>query len=475
MAKKKNKQTKKKQRQASTQKVSAGEVCSIATAKRYGFFDKKNYYTPGYSDVKTFNATLDQEQGRDSNAVCKQSSDGTKSFPLCTVVYGIPYTQDPLDPKKCTVNMKDFCPESLRKGNTCTRSNIMMPPPVPMSSHCDERVTDWYMIPNYHLGNKYNFINDGNRTQCMKPCPLDKMPGYTEDPVDGSSAGMMANTEVNKCYNKYEYMNGKYADTGNFCPISWVYRLGQKKEQIVDDILKNIKDKKSSSVYKKMSIEIANQEANSIYQDSKKMLENVEYPTNAMMVACSKFHTPSKVKKAYNICKQIHHNPKIAKTLLSSPAQQKVLTKSCHVLFCNKADDLVSTISSTTRPLCFKGMEDINGKEILKNDMDIDSANNMDAVIGSAPTYKEEKTLDRSISKFKKYVIIAAIVLLVSVLSILIILAWPYIKRFLRMLMCYIPYIIRMAVPEYLYEKKIANERLVECIKNIPPIPKSNG
>lgn len=466
------------------ERVSAGEVCSIDTAKKYGkyskygetsFFNSNTYYTEDYSDVRTFTA-IDKQEDRDSNAVCVESSDKKKAYPMCTIVHGIPYTQDPKDPGKCVINMNDFCKSSLRNRknpNICMRSNIMPSLPISQQARCDERITDWYTIPNYHLGNKYNFVKEGKTNRCMKPCAYDKMPGYIEDPVDESSAGFMANTEVNKCYNKYEYMNGKYGGTGNFCPISWVYRLGQTREDIVDDLLKNIRATSSSNIYKDISMGTANQDADEIYRDTKKMLENVEYPSMPMMAACSQLHTPERVQKAYEICQNIHKNPASISTRLTSVPQQKVLKKACHVLFCNTADDLAVSISSTTKPLCFEGIDDINGNETLQNDRNIDNTSNTDAIIGPAPRYNKMSKWMPGLTNLRVFMVFAAILLILGVLSIFIILFWTTIKKLLLKLWCYTLFTIRIFVPESVYKKGTANYNLDTCIT--PPAAVKTG
>jgi hypothetical protein len=75
-----------KQSTPAQQKVSAGEVCSIDIAKKYGFYDKDHYYTSDYSEVKTY-SEIDEQEGRESNAICKQTDDGNTAYPLCSLVY----------------------------------------------------------------------------------------------------------------------------------------------------------------------------------------------------------------------------------------------------------------------------------------------------------------------------------------------------------------------------------------------------
>lgn len=419
------------------QTVSAGEVCSIDIAKKYGFYDKDHYYTNDYSDVKTY-SDIDTEQGRDSNALCKQTNDGKIAYPSCSLVYGVPYEQDPTDRSKCVVNIRNFCPPKMTKGGMCKRSNIMLPAPVSMQTHCDEKITDWYMIPNYHLGNKYNFIQKKGNTeaQCMKPCPVDRVPGYVQDPVDNSSAGPMANTDLTKCYNKSEYMGGKYDESGNFCPIAWVYRLGQKQEDIANDIINKINESGASNTYKKVSISVANNEAKEVYIDSKRLLENIDYPDDNTFGACSKLHTTERVSKAYNICKDIYDNPNSIDNGKIDPTQQKVLTKACHILFCNEKDDLVSSISPSTDALCFPNIDEIDSNDLMSNDKNIDTQTNIDATIGAPPKKIELEVLEKGPEILKTGIYIAIIILAVGFIALFIVAVWPFIKPWLMRLWC---------------------------------------
>ena len=430
------------------QLVSAGEVCSIAIAKKYGFYDKDHYYNNDYTDVKTY-SELDDKEGRDSNAVCKQTKDGKLAYPLCPLVYGVPYEQDPIDRSKCIVNIRNYCPSDMIKGERCKRSNVMLPAPVSMQTHCDEKITDWYMIPNYHLGNKYNFIQKKGDTeaQCMKPCPVDKMPGYTEDPVDNSSAGPLTDTEPTKCYNKSGYMGGKYEESENFCPIAWVYRLGQKQEDIADDIINKINESGSSNAYKKVSISVANNEAKQVYIDSKRLLENIDYPNDETLEACNSLITPERETKAYGICKDIYDNPKSIDNLNINPAQQKVLTKACHVLFCNENDDFITSIKDSTDPLCFPNIDDVDAEDMLLNDKNIDNQTNKNAVIDPPP----KKAALNSTSKGKEALTLTiTLSVVIPVVCILIFVIFKFrdkIKPLLLQVWCFLSYIWDSIVP----------------------------
>jgi hypothetical protein len=447
--------------------VSAGEVCSITTAKQYGlfytkpFYDKDNYYAEDYNDVKTYNPSLDEKEGRDSNAVCKETQDGKIAYPMCALVHGIPYTQNPTDRSKCVIDINNFCPAERVRGGACMRSNVMLPAPVSMKTRCDEKSTDWFMLPNYHLGNKYNFVQQQDQVKCMKPCPADKVPGYIQDPVDGSSAGISANTEVDRCYDKSEYMSGKYDGTGNFCPVSWVYRLGLKKEGIIDEMIRG-RTKQAISKYK--PVENITKDADQAFVQSK----NVQMPTKEMLAACSQLHTPERVKKAYGICKQIHDTPKSINSIVTNPNHKIVLKQACHAMFCNEDDDLVATIGSNTKPLCFDDLEDLTNAAIQKNDSDQEKNGNTNAFIEKAPQRMSADIVDRGTRRSSKIMFFSILVFLLFMLSIFMYVAWNKVGPWAIKLRCFFTFLVNWIRKEamaynrscHIYADMVANKQL---------------
>lgn len=369
-----------------TETVSPGEVCSIDVAKtnKYGaFFDPVKYYKPEYSDTMTYSKIDTPER---TAKLCK-SIDNNRATPLCTIKFGVPYEQNKTNSNLCIINE---CPPSFTPNKQdktiCEKppmENQIISEQSPKINHCDERITDWYTIENYHLGNKYQIITniDGNNPRCMKPCTGGRVPGYTEDPVDGQSAGFYANTELSKCYPKNEYMGGtKYANTGDYCPIAWIYRFGQTKNDIVNSITSNIIDieKRNGTNYLLNEAKnIANNEADIILADiNKASIENVTigYATNEVLAACSQLHTPERVQKAYDVCSQIKDNPATIETYVKDANKQRVLKQACQALFCNKMDDLISTLGNGKTAPCFPiddpDLKPFSDKELFKYDQE---------------------------------------------------------------------------------------------------------
>jgi len=76
---------------------------------------------------------------------------------------------------------------------------------------------------NYHLGNKFYSPEEG---KCYAPCPPGQVPAYAKDPVDGASVDLSSKDALDKCVPRNEYFSGKYYEGSEFCPISWIHRLG---------------------------------------------------------------------------------------------------------------------------------------------------------------------------------------------------------------------------------------------------------
>lgn len=409
-----------------TETVSPGEVCSIDMAKQYGFFDPVTYYKSGYSDTMTYNSKIDTPDKK--TKLCKPTSDNKKALPLCTIKYGIPYQENPKDQKSCIINE---CPPTFTP-NKQDKTKCEKPPmknesvsePVSKMNRCDEKITDWFTIENYHLGNKYQIISDidGSNAKCMKPCTGGRVPGYTEDPVDGQSAGLYANTELSKCYPKTEYMGGnKYANTGDYCPIAWVHRFGQTRDDIVNSITSNILDIEKKNGTNKVldrAKTIANTDATEIINKIRSQpIENVTvgYTTNEILAACTTLHTPERVQKAYDICKRIKDNPAAINTYVTDSNQKRVLKQSCQALFCNKMDDLISTLGDGKTAPCFDendpDLKPLSDQELFKYD---EKNNPVIEVNEAPPEIIEPKKAGKGMS-FIKYSFGLAIMILVGI------------------------------------------------------------
>lgn len=348
--------------------VSAGEVCSIETAKDMGIAkkDRSSGYIRGYEDVKKFNQTT-ETVGR---SLCSAEDESTARR-HCILEHGVGFVRKQSDPSKCvTVS----CPSNWQlKNGDCVKP--LEDYIVSKRSKCDERWYDWFVTPNYHLGNKVYQQKPG---YCYNACPSYHVPAVITDPVDDESAGATATNKDAFCANKNDYMGGKYAGTSDYCPLVWIKRLSSTPDTLKTDAANMFIKHESSiggetnlnneGVYLKNS---TSETSTQIYNRINTMVENVDYNGNMKMInACRKIATPERLEEAYKICEQMKTSPDAFAaryTLDSEQLKNKkvtVIKQACNAIFCNELDDSSQIIGK--QPICIPNPGKIDGEEIMK-------------------------------------------------------------------------------------------------------------
>ena len=94
-----------------------------------------------------------------------------------------------------------------------------------IKAYCENKWSDWIIIPNYHFGNNY-FKDTGNYSKndvrkCYKPCNNNKLP-YVD--ING----------VHKCINKNNADNGVYSKKLDYSPFALINLLGNTKKTLKD-------------------------------------------------------------------------------------------------------------------------------------------------------------------------------------------------------------------------------------------------
>lgn len=298
-------------------KVSAGEVCSIDTAKKLGIYDSEEYYKAGYDMIKTFDEAKDAVENRGAFSICSYNSFKKKAYPYCPIVAGVNYTTKMGDVSKCIA--VECPPDFVNDENDpkkCIKPNIKKV--IPLQSRNDERLHDWYSIPNYHLYNRYSSSNNTH----FAPCPENMLPYFATDPVDGVATDYNASTEdqVHRCVSKDIYYGGKYAGTSDYCPISWIKRAGSTKQDIVNNITDKLTEVEKNGKKEQTTPEMrtlqnnADKEATRIIQEinkgfGKKMnLEGMINPSTETRLACDPMNTEERLKEAYDTCAKLKEN-----------------------------------------------------------------------------------------------------------------------------------------------------------------------
>lgn len=417
-----------------TEKVSAGEVCSLAVAKTLGIRDtsKNNtYYLNEYSDVKTYNVEKDSLDDLDVYKLCEPTTKNqSKAAPLCVLQSnaGFGFTKQ----KGAGSSVYDRCvtaecPDGFKRDpkNPLICKKPKKTKTTVMSKVVQERWYDWFMVPDYHLGNKYVRTGEIN----YGPCPKGSIPSYEKDPVDGSGKRFNFSNkpdEVDKCVIKPQYFGGKYAKSDTHCPLAWVYRAGATNKDlrnIYNDLLKDLEQKgtKDLDSLKKNIDSIVLQE---IYKPVIKygFGDYVgEAQTEEAKEACSMLDNahPWRKKKAFEICKTIKQvgKEKYIQRLMNDNKESENVAKdkykraiqACHTLFCKEED---------SKNVCFpeveeKGFDKENDAKKGKKEYVIDHET------------ENEKTR-KEFFKFLKIIIVGFVCILLLIVS------FPLIKMIVR-------------------------------------------
>jgi len=350
-------------REGVLEKVNAGERCTIEQAKALGIFDAKMHTSRAFPAVRTFNATVDQAQERGAHALCQAGAEGAVAHPFCVLEHGAGFRRKPGFPDTC---IAAGCPTGFAAEGITGCKKPIQDAVVAKAARCDERPYDWFMVPNYHLGNGHKKVGNA----CYAPCPADQVPLYGTDPVDGSTSSFEAVDAPAKCTPKADYFGGKYADTSDFCPIAWVKRLSATPDRVAADGVRAAAAVKGTANGHRDALEKAlAADAARISQAAHANLENVRpMPTPEAAQACATLATVERLKDTYATCELAKNEPRTIENMWGDdpPAlrQKKtaVLRGACHALFCDQKENTAATLDK--EPLCFEDVAELTDREL---------------------------------------------------------------------------------------------------------------
>lgn len=389
-------------------KVSPGEYCTMVTAQELGILDAQAYKKGGaaapfsgvYNDLKTYNSEVDAKDKR-AKSICKSSLDGKEAYPHCTAVYGPGFvkmgTSDSSQPFKCQV--QDCPPGFTRQGDYCNKEPLFADAKIDKRSRCDGRWYDWFVTPNYHLGNKYYEESVG---KCYMPCPVRHVPAFAKDPVDGSRLDITSEDNLTQCVPRESFFAGKYAQGTDYCPLAWIMRvyasnpkhaldLITTKRRRITDLYGNQKDQSKNRVtdmFRRLSDRNDSNtiaESHELAQRIGGYLDNVESPSGPMQQACATLNVADNLNLAYEVCKELHDQGSVE--ISSDPTQNAkqniVLKQACNAVFCNEGDDSLDIISKD--PICFD-----KPRALSENELGSDETTDP-----QAPTYDSQQSFFR--------------------------------------------------------------------------------
>jgi len=403
-----------------TNDVSPGEMCTLDQLSSLGIYDSQNYISPEnntYKDLKTFNGDKDNKENR-TKSLCKQTLKGDSANLNCLYEHGAGYIRKPGDADTCITY---DCPPGFEKnGNDCKK--ILLDAKVDKRAQCQERWSDWFIVPNYHLGNNYNTVNDS----CYSPCPSHYVPNYATDPVDNSKIDFSSSDKLDKCVARNIYFDGKYAEGSEYCPLAWIYRASATADSLNKEYVNVIQASGSNvnhnQIYNTL-LRNSKSMSGSLLDNTNSLFEDANVTTPEMDIACSGLYTSERVAKAYEICKSLKHNEedfkeKLAQGDQSGAVDQKItiLKQSCNAIFCQSGDNADDTpfilIGKDTDKdkICFASTGDVDPNKIV----DVDTLGNIEDAENPTPTADSGETLlYATIQLFYFIILIPVIIVLI--------------------------------------------------------------
>lgn len=296
-----------------TQTVYSGEVCTIETAKQYGIFGKNQYFNRLIPKDEKIDVLIGNKEGS-NHSLCNMN--GEIAYQNCVLTTKNPWKTLDKNQEFCMLPLDVSLPDSL-KFNEQTKM-IEKPTKIPkylaMEKFCQEKWYDWFSIPDYHFGNKYEKINiSSNETKCMKPCDIGTLPYNT------------GNNSI-KCILRDKFEYGFYASTFNYLPIALIMLLGSTKETLMnkqDSILETTRSRLEdiTTDYDMYAHLISDEKTrNNIYEDIKndlryniKNLFNIPFdetnilpPSSSVQKLSNRLMSKDRIMDAYNIAKNFY-------------------------------------------------------------------------------------------------------------------------------------------------------------------------
>jgi len=346
--------------------ITAGQECTVATGIKANIIkisvDDPFLATidPKYSDLRTYNDAKDAKEGR-SKTICteisKTNTADAFAVPHCTIEHGVGMNRKPTSDIKNQSCIAYGCPPGWKQtGLYCEKPKADAI--VDVKSRCDEQWSDWFMIPNYHLGNKYS----SNSNTCYSPCPDNHVPLYATDPVDAARIDLTSSDAMDQCASRQDYFYGKYANGTDYCPLAWIHRINSTIPN-VEHHLKGmyadfgLKVGSSNTLITPAFSDLTNETA--IKKSAEKLStlvttyrDNVTTPDEAMQIACNKLNTVERLNAAYTVCSNVLTKPDDY-----DEKTQAILKQACNAVFCNEADSSLNIINKA--PICFVSPKDV--------------------------------------------------------------------------------------------------------------------
>jgi hypothetical protein len=239
--------------------ISAGEVCTIETAKEYGIFGGTDYFQEidanDATSIDTLKDNVNNMSKQFSLCSLKTNLDGSRAaIKNCVLSTGNPWKTLDDTAQHCMLPLKIELP-SILKFKEGSESIIEKPFNIKQwknkNEYCQEKWYDWYSIPDYHFGNAYNLSS--NMKNCLQPCSIGSVPHLTEK---------------DKCVSKNDFQGGEFAGTFPYLPLSLIMLLGNTKSTLLSKY-DTMMDEANSNMIKNGSVFVNVDVFSNLMEDTK--------------------------------------------------------------------------------------------------------------------------------------------------------------------------------------------------------------
>jgi len=352
------------------------EICTIARAEQLGIYNgyHKSYNNDAngnkFDDLKTYDQVKDTAENRTKN-FCTYNVDDT-STRNCIDQYGIGFTKitDSTNGSICQMN---DCPPNFSATPDGKCIKPLIDAEIDKRSKCDERWYDWFIVPNYHLGNGVYSSNIGTGGTCYSACKEYQVPAYYTDPVDDTILDYVTIEDLTKCVSRKDYFYGKYSFGSDYCPLAWIHRINSTTNAN-KIILNRLYDNYNTSnmvtsafnTYANNPTKIESDAYDIMVKASSEPYDMLDLPlSKEMKNACDNLSNKDRLTDAYNWCLELKNNEteyrdriiRESGTATDIDSKIGIMKQACNNIFCN--EDSIAFQYIKGKSICFEDAPDI--------------------------------------------------------------------------------------------------------------------
>lgn len=304
-------------------------------------------------------------------------------------------TSEAIANKGTIISFDEASTKGLVMGTDEKYTKMLLDYKVNKKNFCEETWYDWFTVPDYHLGNKYDRVKnekDGTAT-CYSPCPSYSLPAYATDPVSGNTSSMFDRTDkLGTCVSRSSYFAGKYQTGSKYCPLTRIHRIYNSVRPDINSYVQNkytdnnvsfdddqpqrspeqgirLSQLQNNSARTKLTVEqqfdIYNSNVHVSYKKAQvnnvatalkniprdEMVNVVNPSYQDLQRACEGLNTTQRVTEAYKICKELNDLESLPKDerdkqqlalYNNNSSKLNMMKQSCSYVFCNDKNNALN-------------------------------------------------------------------------------------------------------------------------------------